>query len=495
MVFGVVAHGEQPAVVLGAAVRAGDEDGLAGEVGVEVAEGGALGLGVDLEDAGAERGAALERAGDRPAVAVGAGPVGGVDGGELAAVLGELALLDAAAVGVEDEAGEAGLEALLGGALDRPVDDVGAGEAVHAGGVDDEVVAVLEGVGEVEDEAGVGMEAADLGAAAREHEDLRGAGARAEGVGGRVEAEEELREVEGGGGEEEDAVVGGEGEVVHEAHRREDQALALHAGASGVLAVEHQGGLAAGDDAEVVEVAGGGVKAGVGGVGQLGGHPALEQGPVVAQGAAEVVAGEGVEGAGVDAMGQAALPQGVEAAAVHDDGGVGGVLEPHPQEVLVEAAGDVGAEVAEQDLAGGLLGEELPGAHVTVAVEDAGRGGGIGGGIGATIGATIGASELEAVEVAVAVEGVGVALAVELQAAGAVADEHAAQADRDGALDHRERGVDLVGDGLVRAEVDVGEVVRGVSPGGDSGHGRRPVIRVTGNCQSGGVGEPGAGRG
>jgi hypothetical protein len=131
---------------------------------------------------------------------------------------------------------------------------------------------------------------------------------------------------------------------------------------------------------------------------------------VVAQRAAEVVAGEGVEAVRVDAMGQAALPQRVQLAAVHDHGGVGGVLEAHAQQVLVEAAGDVGAEVAIEDLAGGLLLEELPRAHVAVAIDHAPLG------------------EGEAVQVAVAVEGVAVALPVDLEPAGPVAKQDAAQA-------------------------------------------------------------------
>jgi hypothetical protein len=73
--------------------------------------------------------------------------------------------------------------------------------------------------------------------------------------------------------------------------------------------------------------------------------------------------------------------------------------------------------------------------------------------------------------VAVAVEGVAVALAVDLHATGAVADQDAAQVGRQGALDHRERGVDLVGDGLVRAEVNLGEVGECGLLGGGSGHG------------------------
>jgi hypothetical protein len=74
-----------------------------------------------------------------------------------------------------------------------------------------------------------------------------------------------------------------------------------------------------------------------------------------------------------------------------------------------------------QDLAGGLLGEELPRAHVAVAIDHAPLG------------------EGEAVQVAVAVEGVAVALPVDLEPAGPVAEQDAAQPRREGALDDRER--------------------------------------------------------
>ena len=149
--------------------------------------------------------------------------------------------------------------------------------------------------------------------------------------------------------------------------------------------------------------------------------------------AAEVVAGEGVEAAGVDAMREAALPQGVQAAGVHDHRGVGGVLEPHPQEILVEAAGDVGAEVAEQDAARCFFLQILLGADEAIAIADAA------------------VRKREARHHPIAVKGMAVAHAAALHAPRTVTIKHAAQVRRHRSLYKLQRRIHFLRDGLASA--------------------------------------------